>query len=114
MRKTLIQVFHDDARFVEYQITVNDEKVVFPVELQPEQTLTSEGRYGVKLWPGGMQPSREIELPHAALTLDPGLNEVTFASESAEPYPGDVQVLLYRMCPEASTSPAPAARVEEP
>jgi hypothetical protein len=46
-----------------------------------------------------MKPGRTIDVASHALVLQPGENRVTFSAENAEGFPGDVNVLYYRLKP---------------
>jgi hypothetical protein len=50
-------------------------------------------------WPGGMKPGQSIDVQSATLMLQPGENRITFSADQAKGYPGDVNVLLYRLAP---------------
>jgi len=80
-------------------LTVNGQSVEFPVTLEPGQSLTCEGPLGVTLWPGGMTPGRDIALQADLLQLQPGENRIELSCASLETFPGDTQVILYRMWP---------------
>ncbi len=80
-------------------VEVNGRAVTFPVQLDSMQAVTSEGPGGIRFWPGGMQPSQTVEATATALMLQPGENRIRFSVEATEGYPGDVNVLLYRMGP---------------
>lgn len=80
-------------------VQVNGASVQFPVRLQSGQALTSAGPGGVEFWPGGMQAGRAVNVSTEVLLLEPGENRVTFTADTSAGYPGDVNVLLYRLWP---------------
>ena len=80
-------------------LEVNDRKVEFPIRLKCGQALASEGPAVVRFFPGGMQPSRPVDVSTAVLTLPPGENRIVFSADTDGGYPGDVNVLLYRLGP---------------
>jgi hypothetical protein len=80
-------------------VIVNGRRLTLPLRMECGQALTSEGPGGVRFWPGGMQPGQTLETATTALTLAPGENRVEFTADAAEGYPGDVNVLLYRLYP---------------
>lgn len=80
-------------------VEVNGRRVRFPVQIEAGQALTSEGPGGVRFWPGGMKPGQPIEVSTTTLTLQPGKNRITFSAETKEGYPGDVNLLFYRLGP---------------
>ncbi len=80
-------------------LEINGRAVEFPVELSAKQAITVAGPDGVKLWPGGMAASKSLKLQPDAFRLKPGENKVTFTTSQPKTYPGDVQVLLYRLWP---------------
>ena len=61
--------------------------------------MTNEGPGGTRFWPGGMKPGHPIGLSTDVLMLQHGENRVTFSAETAEGYPGDVNLLFYRLGP---------------
>jgi hypothetical protein len=67
--------------------------------LKSGQALTSEGPGGVKFWPGGMQAGQPVDVSTEALMLQPGENRITFSAEEGGAYPGDANLLLYRLGP---------------
>ena len=85
--------------FGEAVLRVNGQDVQFPVRLEQGQALTAEGPGGVKLWPRGMRPGQALETATAALQLKPGDNTVTFSCDPPDEFPGDLNVLLYRLWP---------------
>ncbi|NUQ62257.1 MAG: hypothetical protein HUU20_07200 [Pirellulales bacterium] len=90
---------HPAPPLVQPSVEVNGEKVVLPVQLDPMQALTSEGPGGIRFWPGGMQPGQAVQASAAVLMLQPGDNRITFSADATNGYPGDINVLLYRMWP---------------
>jgi len=78
-------------------IVVNGERTVFPVTLEAGQALTCSGPDGAMFWPVGMEPGQPVDVDVLRLRLQPGENTVSVESEGA--FPGDVNVLLYRMAP---------------
>jgi hypothetical protein len=80
-------------------LIVNGKRTVFPTNLERGQALTSEGPGGVKLWPGGMKPGRNLDLTGSMLRLNTGNNKINFSWNAAKDFPGDVKVLLYQMWP---------------
>ncbi len=82
-------------------VRLNGRDIRFPITLSGGEALTNEGPDGIKHWPGGMNPSRSVDLSNAPLQLQPGENRIEFTCDQPERFPGDVQVLLYRMWPMA-------------
>jgi hypothetical protein len=80
-------------------VQVNGRSVPFPVQLHSGQALTSEGPGGVRFWPAGMQPGVPVAVATTVLTLQPGENRITFSADTVHGYPGDVNVLFYRLWP---------------
>lgn len=80
-------------------VQVNGRSLQFPLQLQSGQALTSAGPGGVEFWPGGMQAGQRVAVSTEVLMLQPGENRVTFSADPAQPYPGDVNVLLNRLWP---------------
>jgi len=80
-------------------LEINGKRVEFPIRLKPGQALVSEGSAGVRFYPGGMQPSQPVDVSTAAMMLPPGENRVIFSADTEAGYPGDVNVLLYRLGP---------------
>lgn len=78
-------------------VVVNGERTVFPVTLEAGQALTCSGPDGAMFWPVGMEPGEPLDVDITHLRLQPGEN--TISIESAGAFPGDVNVLLYRMWP---------------
>lgn len=108
---TAVQVLLDDVRImpslrpqpaaVRPVLVLNDTRFELPAALESRQALTIEGRDGVRVWPGGMQPARNIAFDVSPLILRPGANTVRFETTPKADYPGDITVLLYRMWPLA-------------
>jgi hypothetical protein len=106
---TTFQVRLDDLRglpelhpaplLVQPAVQVNGQIVTLPVRLDSMQALTAEGPAGIRFWPGGMQPSQPVNASSAVLMLQPGGNRVTFTADATAGYPGDINVLFYRMWP---------------
>jgi hypothetical protein len=94
-----LPALHPMPPLLQPAVQLNGGTVRFPVRLQSGQAITSEGPGGVRLWPGGMKPGRTIDVASHALVLQPGENRVTFSAENAEGFPGDVNVLYYRLKP---------------
>ena len=90
---------HAAPPLVRPAVIVNGRRLTLDIRLQCGQALTSEGPGGVRFWPGGMQPGQTLAAATAALTLAPGENRVEFTADAVEGYPGDVNVLFYRLCP---------------
>ncbi len=88
-----------EATLQDPSLTVNGKRVVFPARVEPGQALTSEGPGGATFWPGGMQPGQPLTVGTEALQLKPGDNAIEFSCQSAQEFPGDVAVLLYRLWP---------------
>lgn len=94
---------------VQPAIEVNGTPVPFPVRLNSMQAVTSEGPGGTRFWPGGMQAGEDVRAVWSGLLLQPGENRIVFSADAREEdpgasigsveYPGDVNVLLYRMWP---------------
>jgi hypothetical protein len=80
-------------------LEVNGKTVEFPIRLESGQALASEGPAGLRFFPGGMQPSQPIDVSTAVMMLQPGENRVIFTADTTGGYPGDVNVLLYRLGP---------------
>ncbi len=108
-RQASVEVRFDDVRALadlslmaalgEPVLTVNGQDTRFAARLERGQALTSEGPGGAKSWPGGMTPGQDLDVPAMGLRLKPGENAVTFSCSPAEEFPGDVNVLLYRLWP---------------
>lgn len=106
---TSVQVRLDDLRglpklspapqLVRPSVEVNGRGVTLPVSLDSMQAVTSEGPGGIRFWPGGMQPSQTVDVSSAVLMLQPGENRIVFSADAGGGYPGDVNVLFYRMWP---------------
>lgn len=90
---------HAAPPLVQPALEVNGQTVAFPVRLDSLQAVTAEGPGGIRFWPGGMQPSQAVDVSSAVLTLQPGENRITFSADATAGYPGDINVLLYRMWP---------------
>jgi hypothetical protein len=80
-------------------LEVNGKTVEFPIRLESGQALASEGPAGLRFFPGGMQPSQPIDVSTTVMMLSPGENRVIFTADTTGGYPGDVNVLLYRLGP---------------
>ncbi|MBT3374777.1 MAG: hypothetical protein HN742_29590 [Lentisphaerae bacterium] len=80
-------------------VHVNERRVEFPVSPKDGQALTVGGPDGVRLWPGGMEESRRLDVEPTSFTLRPGPNTIRFETTEPNRFPGDVTVLLYRMWP---------------
>jgi len=80
-------------------LEVNGKTIEFPIRLKPGQALASEGPADVRFYAGGMQPSQPIDVSTAVMMLSPGENRVIFSADADGGYPGDVNVLLYRLGP---------------
>ena len=106
---TSVQVKLDDVRALpalsakgeieQLGLTINGKEVVFPKVPEPGQAITCEGPAGHTFWPGGMTKGQRLELPDRAFELRRGKNTITMTATPAETFPGDLQVLLYRMWP---------------
>ena len=81
------------------EIAINDVRISIPAELGPRQCITTDGLGNCTFWPGGMNPGRNIDVPGAALTLQPGPNRVTFAPADPVSYRGDVSVRISQIWP---------------
>ena len=90
---------HPAPLLVQPAVRVNGQTVTLPVRLDSMQALTAAGPDGIRFWPGGMQPSQPVEASAAVLMLQPGENRITFSADTTAGYPGDINVLLYRMWP---------------
>ena len=114
---TSVQVRLDDLRalpelhpappLAQPVVQINGQTVRFPLRLQSGQALTGNGLEGTRFWPGGMQPGEPVAVPTAALMLQPGENRVTVTADTAAGYPGDVNVLFYRLWPLSSAPARP-------
>lgn len=71
--------------------------VEFPLQLEADQVLTSEGPRGIKWWPGSIKPGKPVAASTAALMFRPGMNEVTLSCDEGTALDSEVEVLLYRM-----------------
>jgi hypothetical protein len=80
-------------------LRVNGRDVVLPVSLNQGQAFTVAGPDGATLWPGGMAPGEKVAVDTDALRLAPGENRVELALPDGQTFPGDLQVLLYRLWP---------------
>ncbi len=106
---TTVEVRLDDLRglpqlhpappLVQPTVQVNGQTVTLPVRLDSLQALTAEGPGGIRFWPGGMQPSQPVAGSASVLMLEPGENRITFSADETAGYPGDINVLLYRLWP---------------
>lgn len=90
---------HPAPLLVQPAVEVNGQTVQLPVRLDGMQAVTAEGRDGIRFWPGGMHASQLVDGSAAVLLLRPGENRITFSADTTAGYPGDVNVLLYRMWP---------------
>lgn len=90
---------HPAPLLVQPAVQVNGQTVTLPVRLDSMQALTAAGPDGIRFWPGGMQPSQAVEASASVLMLQPGENRITFSADTMAAYPGDINVLLYRMWP---------------
>jgi len=79
-------------------LTVNGRALPLPA-VPLGQALTHEGVGGVKLWPGGMAPAQPVKMPTTALRLLPGANQVALSWSDPAAFPGNLQVLMYRVWP---------------
>lgn len=80
-------------------LEVNGQRVPLPVSLKLGQALTHEGMGEVKLWPGGMALAQPVKVATQTLQLKPGANEVKVLWSDPAQFPGNLQVLLYRVWP---------------
>ena len=80
-------------------LAVNGRRVALPVSLKLGQALTHEGLGAVKLWPGGMALAQPVQAATQTLQLRPGANEVKLLWSDPAQFPGNLQVLLYRVWP---------------
>ncbi len=80
-------------------LTINGKEIIFPRVPEPGQAITCEGPAGNTFWPGGMTKGQPLELPDRPFELRRGKNAITLTATPAEAFPGDMQVLLYRMWP---------------
>jgi hypothetical protein len=94
-----LPALHPAATLSHPAVQVNGQVVRFPVRLGAGQALTNEAPGGTRFWPGGMKPGHPIGLSTDVLMLQHGENRVTFSAETAEGYPGDVNLLFYRLGP---------------
>lgn len=106
---TAVQVKLDDIRALpalaakseieQLGLTINGKEIIFPRIPEPGQAITCEGPAGNTFWPGGMTKGQSMDLEARAFELRRGKNTITLTATPAEAFPGDVQVLLYRMWP---------------
>jgi hypothetical protein len=89
----------DAPPLVQPSLAVNGRAAAFPVRVLSGQALTSEGPDGARFWPGGMRPGQAVDVSPAALMLAPGDNRILFSADTTAGYPGDVNVLVYRLVP---------------
>lgn len=80
-------------------LEVNGKRLSLPVALKIGQALGHEGNGEVKLWPGGMAPAQPVKAATQTLQLKPGANEVKLLWSDPAQFPGNLQVLLYRVWP---------------
>ena len=80
-------------------VQINGKRIAFPRQLQAGQALTGSGLEEARFWPGGMKPGEPVPVPIDTLVLQPGKNRVTVTADTAAGYPGDVNVLFYRLSP---------------
>lgn len=80
-------------------LVINGKEVIFPRVPEPGQAITCEGPAGNTFWPGGMTKGQPMDLEARPFELRRGKNTITLTATPAEAFPGDVQVLLYRMWP---------------
>ena len=79
-------------------LEVNGQKTLFPLDLKPGLAMANEGLGGTKLWSGGLRPAEVVKGP-ATFTLPPGENKITVSWDDPAAYPGNLQVLFYRVWP---------------
>ena len=80
-------------------LTINGKEIIFSRVPEPGQAITCEGPAGSTFWPGGMTKGQPLELPDRPFELRRGRNTIALTAAPGEAFPGDVQVLLYRMWP---------------
>jgi len=107
--KSSVEVRFDDLRalptlrpmplLVNPAVDINGQRITFPLRLDRGQAVTCQGPGGVTFWPGGMKPGQPLSLSTTALSLKPGENKVLFSADTPDGFPGDVNVLLYRLWP---------------
>ncbi|MCD6361963.1 MAG: carbohydrate binding domain-containing protein [Armatimonadetes bacterium] len=78
-------------------LVVNGRRTVFPVTLQPGEAVTCDGPDGARFWRPGMEPGQALNV--FGPVLQPGGNTVTLEVADPARFPGNVNVILYRMWP---------------
>ncbi|MCE5241184.1 hypothetical protein LLH23_22190 [bacterium] len=94
----LLPDLHDPPGTGRPTLTVNERNVPLP-DLQLGQAISHEGVGGVKHWAGGFAPATPLRVPPASLQLQPGANKVTIGWSDPAAFPGNLQVLVYRVWP---------------
>ncbi|MEN6305202.1 MAG: carbohydrate binding domain-containing protein [Armatimonadia bacterium] len=79
-------------------LEVNGQKTLFPLDLKPGLAMANEGLGGTKLWSGGLRPAEVVKGP-ATFALPPGETKITLSWDDPAAYPGNLQVLFYRVWP---------------
>ncbi len=78
-------------------LVVNGERTVFPATLHPGDAVTCDGPDGAWFWRPGMEPGRAVNV--SGPMLQPGENTVVLDVGDPAQFPGNVNVILYRMWP---------------
>lgn len=92
----LVPALHEPPETGSPLLTVNGRTIRLP-QLPLGQAITHEGVGGIKVWPGGMKPPSTVKMPVTALQLQPGDNTVTVGWSDPATFPGNLQVLVYRV-----------------
>lgn len=80
-------------------LEINGKRVPLPTALKSGQALSAEGDGKVTLWPGGMAEGKPVKVSAAALKLRPGTNRIKLLWSDPANFPGNLQVLMYRVWP---------------
>jgi hypothetical protein len=80
-------------------IEVNGRRVTLISSLTPGEGLSADPPTGIQRWTGGMQPGQRQSGDLSAFVLQPGENRITFSTDPAAAYAGDVTVLVSRFWP---------------
>jgi len=81
------------------ELRVNGQRIRFPVEVHPNECLTTDGMGGCTLWSIGMRPGRKITGADFTFLFQPGTNRIELTCDPAAGLPRDVTVRLARLWP---------------
>lgn len=92
----LVPELRDPAETGKPTLTVNGRNIPLP-DLRAGQAISHEGVGDIKHWPGGFRQATVTKAPATGLRLQPGENKVTLGWTDAAGFPGNVQMLVYRV-----------------